>query len=67
MFFGHALDPGFFAGVGVGFEFGLGHFAHEPGLADGEDVLDGAVEGECGGEVVAEEEENEREIKEQES
>ncbi len=39
--------PFFFGGL----ELGLGPLLHEPGLADGEDVWDGPVEGEGGGEV----------------
>ncbi len=57
---GHLLHPAFFAGIFRGLELGLGHFLHEPSLADGEDVLDGPVESEGGGEVIAEEEEDER-------
>ena len=41
-------------------QFGLGHVElHDVGLEDGEDVLGGPVEGEGGGETVAEEEEHE--------
>ena len=43
---GHALDPRLFLNASAGLEFGLGNLAHEPSLADGEDVLSGPVESE---------------------
>ena len=56
---GHALDEALLVAGSAGFEFRFGDLAHEPCLADGEDVLSGPVEGERGGEVIAKEEEHE--------